>query len=487
MRKMRSPARRLTIALLCLLLLFNTGAAATSPAPNTTAPIKEDHLRLDPASHLGYVDNLLVLILHEGVDEQTALSWFPGEDAKVVGRFPRLRQIQVQVKPRTQQELETLAVALMQKPQVRFAHLELAASQGTQSRNSDQALQEEPPEPEEWDPYDPPSQQRPDNEWWHQAIGLSETLLRFPVKEYVKAGVVDDGFDTSHPDLRLSFPTKEALLQNYAEQHGTHVAGILSQVLPGATITVTDSYRIPEMEPLGHLGTQSQHLKHLVDLVEHGVRVINYSMGTDLTDPALVSWNLTSSGIYSVYLHLLLEAGHDFVIVQSAGNSGVDASLNTMFCSINPDNILGGKAASASLLNSKDSEAAKQAILDRIVVVASCDEKDATGRYPLLNDSNFGNHITVAAPGNNILSTVPGGYRKIGGTSQAAPIAAGVLTYAWSLNPALTGKEVKDILVNSATSGGAYQKDNAALDSRQDYPLVNLLAAAQLSMDTRAK
>jgi hypothetical protein len=60
--------------------------------------------------------------------------------------------------------------------------------------------------------------------------------------------------------------------------------------------------------------------------------------------------------------------------------------------------------------------------------------------------SNWGPWIDITAPGVSILSTVPGGYATMDGTSMATPLAAGVAAWVKSWNPALTNQQVLDLM-----------------------------------------
>lgn len=69
--------------------------------------------------------------------------------------------------------------------------------------------------------------------------------------------------------------------------------------------------------------------------------------------------------------------------------------------------------------------------------------------------SNFGPHVHIAAPGDNILSTVPSfndpsGYRSYTGTSQSAPLVSGVAALVWANNPAWTRAQVQERLLKTA-------------------------------------
>jgi subtilisin family serine protease len=70
--------------------------------------------------------------------------------------------------------------------------------------------------------------------------------------------------------------------------------------------------------------------------------------------------------------------------------------------------------------------------------------------------------MTVVAPGDDILSTLPNyhanlnnfgkqtKYDRLNGTSQAAPMVSALAALIWSKNPALTTKQVRDKIVSSA-------------------------------------
>ena len=233
---LKETMKRVAALLIMLLLLMaisrSLGAAAgdgqTSP-PNTLYRPREEDMVLDK-HQLGYINNILLVVVKEGVTEAQLLALLPGEQAHIVGRFAALRQLQVQVKPRDKQGLQALADALMQKPEVRYAHLDLAAplmGGGGQSRPASAE------EPDEWGIYN----NLPESQWWQEAIGWDkardEGLL--PQRGLVQAGVVDDGFDTGHPFLKVAFPNKEEEQINRPAGHGSHVAGIVQQLMPGST------------------------------------------------------------------------------------------------------------------------------------------------------------------------------------------------------------------------------------------------------------
>ncbi len=85
------------------------------------------------------------------------------------------------------------------------------------------------------------------------------------------------------------------------------------------------------------------------------------------------------------------------------------------------------------------------AAYDFVIAVA------ATGPGDILADfSNYGTWITVCAPGVNIMSTIPGAWGNMSGTSMATPVTAGVAALVKSLQPAWNSTQVGQWLARTA-------------------------------------
>ena len=85
----------------------------------------------------------------------------------------------------------------------------------------------------------------------------------------------------------------------------------------------------------------------------------------------------------------------------------------------------------------------------------------------------------LVAPGVNIVSSAPGGYRAYSGTSMASPHVAGVAALVRSANPALGGPEVERILRSSAADIGPPGRDATSGEGLVDALAATRAAAAR--------
>lgn len=281
---------------------------------------------------------------------------------------------------------------------------------------------------------DPDRQDTPDPRQW----GLSR--IKAPLAwdqtqgEGVTVAVLDTGLDTSHPALSGRLFTNQGEIAgngkdddgngfvddvhgantverngNVADggEHGTHVAGIVAAdgpevkgVAPRATLLP-----IRIFDKNGNTDVAS-----VIDAFHYaqaqGARVINCSWGG------------------APYNQALFEAMRetDALIVCSSGNRGHDNDVEPHYPSGHD--------------------------LPNVLAVAATNRDDGLSFI-----SNYGAAtVDVAAPGVQILSTVPGGkYEGKTGTSMAAPHASGAAALLASLAPSLTPEELKQQLIATAS------------------------------------
>lgn len=197
--------------------------------------------------------------------------------------------------------------------------------------------------------------------------------------------------------------------------HGTHTAGTIGAIGNNSVgvIGMNWDVQIMALKIFGdHSGGASSEAvaNAIYYAVNQGARVSNNSYGG--------SFGQTGDIIYNA-ISYANQHGHLFVT--AAGN----APINNDF------------SPSRTYPASYD--------LPNIISVAASDANDRLAGY-----SSFGlKSVDIAAPGNNILSTVPGGYGHATGTSMAAPHVAGAAALLFAMRPNFAAWQVKYALMLS--------------------------------------
>ncbi len=282
----------------------------------------------------------------------------------------------------------------------------------------------------------------------------------------VLVAVIDTGVDHTHPDLapnifvnqmeKNGLPGVDDDGNGYIDDihgydfvngdgdpmddngHGTHCAGTIGAAgddgkgLVGVNWNVT----IMGIKFLANEGggTLANAIKSINYAVTMGVDVMNNSWG--------------GGGYSEILKETIRRAGRaGIVFVAAAGN---DASDN----------------------DRRPSYPASYDV-DNVVSVAAVDNRGDLAYF-----SNYGSKsVHVAAPGHNILSTVPGGTDTYSGTSMATPHVTGVVALMLAYNPRMAYDEVKHRLISTSKPLSAL-KGRVASAGVVDafYALVNIKA-----------
>ncbi len=288
----------------------------------------------------------------------------------------------------------------------------------------------------------------------------------------VTVAVTDTGIDPSHPDLdgNLWVNPREVAGNNIDddkngvvddvngvnfydgdssgnpsddEGHGTHVAGTIAAESGNGigVVGVNPQAKILSAKFLGRNGGYTSDAIRAIDYARSmGAKVMNASWG---------------GGDYSKALEEAI-ARSGMLFVAAAGNSGSD--------------------------NDDDPAYPASYELDNVVSVAASDQSDSLARF-----SNYGScSVDLAAPGTDIVSTVPGDdYASYDGTSMASPHVAGVAALLAARDSKLTPLEIKARLMDSvdkpsALAGtsvtGGRLNARKALDSTASKPPVGCSA-----------
>ena len=211
----------------------------------------------------------------------------------------------------------------------------------------------------------------------------------------VTVAVIDTGYDLSHPDRPVnliagptyvsapdpSCPPEGVNGPQDDQGHGTHVGGIVAAAFddgigvaglaPGVTVLI-----VKAADCTGNLA-DSDVATAITYATDAGARVINMSFGGPTYSDVL------NQGVQYAW-------SRGVVLVAAAGNQGSSAPFYPAW-------------------------------LPNVMAVSATDQNDAIAWF-----SNVGPDIAVAAPGVDVLSTYPGGYQSLSGTSMAAPHVSAV-------------------------------------------------------------
>ena len=351
--------------------------------------------------------------------------------------------------------------------------------------------------------------------WGLEAVNAPSAWAYSELMEHVNVLVVDSGFYRNHEDLyfrenRTNFTSRGS---TFNHTHGTHVAGIIgarfnngigiSGIVPNsnifmygvATVAIVDTVTIYTSCCSAYIDVRefdSFDETELMDVIEwyviqHGVRVINFSMGDHLLEFAYSQGDENAriemdrvTDYFEKRLLSLIERicedgyqyGYEFIFVTSAGNQNgtshkfiADANEDFGYRHANSCEECGWVEEGwiAGIYKSYDRFARIQneAVRSRIIVVGAVDRNGHLAPF-----SQRGNLVDVTAPGIDIYSTysvresrfIPNRkiheYKELQGTSMSAPFVSGLATMLFGINPDFTGAQVREIIVETAGVGG---------------------------------
>lgn len=293
----------------------------------------------------------------------------------------------------------------------------------------------------------------------------------------VVVAVIDTGLDSRHPNLTRNVWNDPKLkdvggvygwnfVTNKANPgddhgHGTHVAGIIGAVADPKTgiAGVARNVSIMAVKYYSEGNPGSVNLRNTVKAinyaVDQGAKIINYSGGgPDFSEEE--------------YLAIRRAEAAGVLFVAAAGNEHQDTDL--------VENYYYPSAYR----------------LSNIISVAATDINNN-----LLRSSNWGkSKVDVAAPGENIFSTLPGGrFGYMSGTSQATAFVTGMAALLLSKDPSLKPQQIKELIMasvdrvpqlqNKVSTGGRVNAYSALLAlQRKDRmrPSPGLLAQRPISL-----
>jgi subtilisin family serine protease len=231
----------------------------------------------------------------------------------------------------------------------------------------------------------------------------------------VPVAVIDSGIFGSHPDLQSKLVPGWNFVAGTADTsdtmgHGSAVAGTIAAATNNGIGIASVNWASPVM-PLvvvdaKDFAAYSDIAAAIQFAADHGVRIINISVGGSTPSAAL--------------------------------QSAVDYAWRK------------GSVIFAAAMNERTATRYYPAACNHVVAVSATDSSDRLADF-----SNFGDWISLAAPGVNILTTANGGgYGFWSGTSFSSPIVAAVAALCLAVNPALTNEALVTLLEGTADDLG---------------------------------
>lgn len=261
------------------------------------------------------------------------------------------------------------------------------------------------------------------DQWHHKKLGTGAAWTKSMGSKELTVAIIDDGIDRNHEDLKGRIVNAYDTIRNRKHivpkgEHGTHIAGIIAGSANNG-IGGTGVAPNVKLMPINVFDGEYADTADIIDAIHYAVQqkanIINMSLGDTSYSESL------NKAVQEAYKKGVL-------IVAAAGNEG-DMGKNV--------------------------QRVYPAAFSHVISVAATNSSDKRPSY-----SNYHSTVDIAAPGDDILSTLPNGkYGWMSGTSMATPMVAGVAALIWSHEPKLDKTEVEYRLYDSAVDLGTKGKD----------------------------
>ena len=324
-----------------------------------------------------------------------------------------------------------------------------------------------------------------DKQWYLSRINIFNAWKFSFGDENIKIGVLDSGLDWAHKDIGLGRdsyqnvylnPNEDLWKDNNNPSTGDYIDndrnGFIDDLKGWNFITQSNNVRTTNShgtQVSGIISAKTNNAEGIAGIVggnkKKGVQVIPVCVGifapeSSILDDAIIY--AVNSGVRIIQLSLsvlktdAIEKAIDYakqknvLIICASGN---DSSNNLSYPSSN----------------------------EYVIAVGGIDRNNRRAPF-----SNYGNNLSVVAPGIDIFSTgLNNTYLSSDGTSFAAPQVSGVVALILSVNPDLTAKQVADIIEQTAQKVGGYNyqntytRPNGTWNNEMGYGLVDAYKALQ--------
>lgn len=273
------------------------------------------------------------------------------------------------------------------------------------------------------------------NQWFREPLRIEQAHQQTQGSG-VKIAILDTGIDLTHPAFagRLvsgydfvdgdSDPSETGVFgNNPGFGHGTHVAGLASLVAPQAQIM---PIRVLDPDGVGNIWVLAEALAFAADpdgdpQTDDGADIINLSLATRRETRLL-----------------------EMIIREISCSGDNDFKAGTSNCETPGQRGILVAAGAGNRTSSILEFPAGESIPGLVSVGASNQTNE------LASFSNFGTWVDIAAPGQSILSTVPGGaFGTWNGTSMSTPLVAGAAALIRAQNPDWSATIIEERIISS--------------------------------------
>ena len=258
----------------------------------------------------------------------------------------------------------------------------------------------------------------------------------------ITVAIVDSGIDSLSSDLKGKitadswdfYNNDDSIYDSYkSDYHGTYIANTIAGVDKKNNI-----YGVaPNISLLsgkfmqGTSGSSAKAILALKHVCEKGADVVN------------CSWNFNK---YNPEMFEVIKDNPDTLFICAAGNSNVNLDEKNIYPACFE--------------------------LDNILTVMAVDNN-----AQICSSSGYGKKVDIAAPGKDIISTLPeNDSTYVSGTSVATAYVSGIASLMLSIDKTLTPGEVKEIIVNTAKKTESLENKNNASGIINAYACVKYIS-----------
>lgn len=250
-------------------------------------------------------------------------------------------------------------------------------------------------------------------QWFAEGLdynGAHQLLKNNKPRRKAKVAIVDTGVEGGHEDLSPVYGGGKSREDKHG--HGTHCAGLASAATNNRIGIGSLNWDSRYLELRGYpalnergFGTDRSVAQAVIDAANDGADVISMSLG---------GYGKTSKAQADAIRYALRKQA---IVVVAAGNDNSDAR------DYSPASMPG------------------------VIVVSAVDPNWNKASF---SNTNMSLDMPIAAPGVDILSSIPGSrYQRFNGTSMATPIVAGLVGVLRAFDPSLSPQQAHELLKRS--------------------------------------